>query len=291
MGEHSLYLAGLVFLALAKAKHTIQGYRTPKPFDVSQTERCVDYDARVVRDFVEYAGRYIGHDGKAAFADRDVLELGPGSDLGVGLEILAIGARSYHACDVNALASKVPQTLYDSVFRRLDDVYGKTATNRARDALKVHLDGARGALDYVARPDFDLVAAFGKGSIDLVVSNAAFEHFDDIEETIRDVTAVCRPGARMVVSVDLTTHSRWIHDKDPNNIYRYPDSLYRLFHFRGIPNRRRPYEYVQALQSCGWKDIRVDSVHSIDVTTRLAPRFRDPKNQMEMQTVAICATL
>ena len=35
------YLAGLVFLLLAKAKHTILGYSTPKPFGMEEAERCV----------------------------------------------------------------------------------------------------------------------------------------------------------------------------------------------------------------------------------------------------------
>ena len=36
----------------------------------------------------------------------------------------------------------------------------------------------------MVRDDFDLVAAFGRSTIDMVFSQAAFEHFDDLEATI-----------------------------------------------------------------------------------------------------------
>ena len=56
----------------------------------------------------------------------------------------------------------------------------------------------------------------------------------------------------IVAEVDLMTHSRWIREKDPLNIYRYPQWLYRLFYFRGQPNRVRPSRYREAFQRLGW---------------------------------------
>ena len=51
------------------------------------------------------------------------------------------------------------------------------------------------------------------------------------------------------------THSRWIRDKDPNNVYRYHERIYRLFDFRGIPNRVRPYRYRRAFERNGWSNV------------------------------------
>ena len=42
------FAAGVIFLLLAKVKHSLEGYKTPKPFGVSEAERCVDYDIRVL---------------------------------------------------------------------------------------------------------------------------------------------------------------------------------------------------------------------------------------------------
>ena len=70
--------------------------------------------------------------------------------------------------------------------------------------------------------DFNIVSAFGESTIDMVFSQAAFEHFDDIESTILQLNKVCKSGATFVAEINLKTHSRWIRDKDPDNIYRYP---------------------------------------------------------------------
>ena len=105
--------------------------------------------------------------------------------------------------------------------------------------------------------DFNIVSAFGESTIDMVFSQAAFEHFDDIESTILQLNKVCKSGATFVAEINLKTHSRWIRDKDPNNIYRYPEWLYNMFRFRGIPNRVRPFQYREVLESYGWTDITI----------------------------------
>ena len=88
--------------------------------------------------------------------------------------------------------------------------------------------------------------------MDIVFSQAAFEHFDDVQRTIQELSAGCSSNAVAIISVDLQTHSRWIRDKDPNNIYRYPDWLYNKFYFKGTPNRVRPYEYKELFEKYGW---------------------------------------
>ena len=283
------YGAGLLFLTLAKVKHQLQGYRTPKPFDVSETERCVTYDRQVADGFSSALRRYSRSTGDEALAGKHVLELGPGSDLGVGLFLLAHGAASYHACDVNELAASVPVALYEAVLARIEREVGAAVATELRGELDKHRRSVESRLDYVVRKDFDLEAAFGRDSIDIVFSNAAFEHFDDIERTIAGLSRVCKTGALFVVSIDMQTHSRWIRDKDPNNIYRYSDALYRAFRFRGIPNRVRPYRYLEALKANGWVDCEARPVSTVSDSATYDRQFRDPINQMEYLTVQISA--
>ena len=57
-----------------------------------------------------------------------------------------------------------------------------------------------------------------KDSIDFVFSQAAFEHFENIYQTFEQISVITKPGAIMIAVVDLKTHSRWIRDRDPNNI-------------------------------------------------------------------------
>ncbi len=231
------YAAGILFLALAKARHVLHGYSSPKPFATTETDRCIDYAVAQAKGYVAKLKSY-GVD----VAGKRVLELGPGSDLALGLWLARHGARSYVGFDRNNLVAKLPEGFYARVAER-------TGVDLAclRD----------GRVAYAARADFDVGTL--RPDIDIVVSNAAFEHFDDVERTVRQLTSVVVPGGVACISVDLQTHSRWIRDADPNNIYRYPEWLYRLFYFPGQPNRVRPSRYRAAFQSNGWSDIVMTS--------------------------------
>jgi SAM-dependent methyltransferase len=291
------FTAGLGFLALAKGRHTLQGYTSPKPFDVSDVDRCIGYDKRVVDEWLAELARYGGR--PDLLAGKNVLELGPGSDLGVGLLLLARGAARYNACDVNNLVARTPREFYDALFARLEtsgDAHGSNGSSLG--TLRAELDrqqaGKPDRLNYVVRPDFDLVAAGGPGTIDQVFSQAAFEHFDDIDAVVGQLTRVCKPGARIVAEIDLKTHSRWIRDHDPNNIYRYPDSVYNLFHFRGIPNRVRPHQYSEAFARHGWQNIQANALATVGASgsgpAAWSRRFRPEVNRMDCLSIMFCAT-
>ena len=285
------YVVGLCFLLLAKVKNFIGGYSTPKPFDISQVERCVDYDLRVVDRWLCYLERYLRTDTKATLAGKSILELGPGSDLGTGLYLLWQGAAEYTAFDANDLATTAPDDFYDALFSRIQNDSNIARVEQLRQELARATTGEASRLRFVARDDFDLARACEKNRVDLVFSQASFEHFDDVKATIAGLTAVCRPGAVLVAQIDLSTHSRWIRDKDPNNIYRYSPAIYKLFCFRGIPNRIRPFEYVEALARYGWTDISVLPVRQLgdEDHSLLASSFRDTENQMELLSIILCA--
>lgn len=229
------FVAGLGFLALAKGKHLLRGYATPKPFGLDQTDRCIDYA-------VGLAGLYAAGLRRRGveLAGCEVLELGPGSDLGVGLHLLRQGAARYLGFDRHDLAGSVPAAYYERM------------AERGLGDPQVLRDG-RVALAVDERFD---VAALGR-RFDIVVSNAAFEHFDDVGRTIAQLGEVVRPGGVALIAVDLQTHSRWIRERDPNNIYRYPPGLYRLFAFPGQPNRVRPAAYRAFFEQQGWRDVEL----------------------------------
>jgi SAM-dependent methyltransferase len=144
----------------------------------------------------------------------------------------------------------------------------------------------------VVRSDFDLVSSFGADSIDLVFSQAAFEHFDDVVRTVQQLGVVCKPGAVIVAEIDLKTHSRWIRDKDPNNIYRFSNSIYRAFWFRGIPNRVRPYQYKEIFERYGWVDVTITPIertsHGQNAGT-VDEQFADARNQLDYLSIVLCA--
>jgi SAM-dependent methyltransferase len=282
------YAAGIAFLAMAKLKHTLRGYTSPKPFDSTETQRCIDYDQRVVDEWLQALAAY--RDGDRSIAGRNVLELGPGSDLGVGLLLLAGGAARYNACDVNNLVARTPPAFYESFIEYLASRVSADKVAELRAELERQRSGAESLLNYVVTPDFNLVTGVGRGTIDLVFSQAAFEHFDDIDAVVAQLTEVCKPGAMIVAEIDLKTHSRWIRDKDPNNIYRYSDAVYRSFWFRGIPNRVRPHEYRNAFARHGWNDIRIHALAQTSADGKWSRQFTDSINEMQYLSIVLCAT-
>lgn len=224
--QATYYAAGIAFLALAKAKYLLQGYLTPKVVGQSDVDGCVRYDRRIAQIFLQHTD----------VQGKRVLELGPGSDLGVGILLVQAGARSYVGVDRNPLVSDSSAAVHA--------------------ALGGVVDGVR----YEVVPDFQFAAKLGAGQFDVILSNAAFEHFDDVPDVARQLARVVAAGGKLSVHIDLKTHSRWIRDKDPANIYRYPRWLYRLFYFPGQPNRLRPVNYRQAFIDAGWKNVRTSPV-------------------------------
>ncbi len=285
-----MYVAGLVFLTLAKGKNILSGYSSPKPFRLSETDRCVAYDLQVVDEWLTHLRTYAGD--RLLVRDKAVLELGPGSDLGVGLYLLSKGAAKYHACDVNDLTQHAPAAFYAALIDRIMAIQPNVSRGFLESQIEDARRGAASRLRVVVSGDFDLVSAFGGDSIDIVFSQAAFEHFDDVVRTVRQLSLVCRPGAVIVAEIDLKTHSRWIRDKDPNNIYRYSNWLYGLFWFRGSPNRVRPYQYQQIFERHGWVDVSITPIERTPdrhISGTVDGQFRDSRNQLDFLSIVLCA--
>lgn len=287
------YAAGLMFLMLAKSKSRLAGYTDPKPFPIGQMDRCADYDIGIVERWLRELERYSGIAG--SIVGKSVLEIGPGSDLGVGLSLLARGAQSYSAIDKFDLAASVPAEFYELLFGRLSRSQPPPKVEELRAALATATRDRSGPLCYLVRPDFDIAAVVPERSIDIVFSNAAFEHVENVERMMAQLSRVVKAGGMIVAEVDLRTHSRWIRDKDPNNIYRYSEWIYDRFQYAGRPNRIRPGQYRQYLQSNGWVAIEMNPASQLAPTlshrnAHLATKFRGAENQMDYLTVTLCAT-
>ena len=285
------FCAGIIFLLLAKIKNSILTY-SPKTFSMAEVERCIKYDIKVVNDWLKHLEEYIP---TYTIQDKRILELGPGSDLGVGLYLLSKSAKRYTAVDVYDLASNVSSDFYNSFFSYLQEKE-QTDTIPLEEELRKTRNRTNDKLNYVCVPDFNFTETMGDDKIDIIFSNAAFEHFSNFRKTIQDLNQVVLPGTVLIASVDLRTHSRWIRDKDPNNIYRYSNRFYRLFHFYSSPNRMRPYQYHEVLEQNGWGNIVIQPEMSLDnkrlvyFQNHLDKNFRDAVNQMDYLTVWICAT-
>lgn len=284
------YSAGLAVLGLACLRHRVRGYRDPTDFPASDWPRSITHVREIVEDWRRSLDR---HAGRPGFEGMRVLELGPGATLGTGLLLVGLGARCYQAVDAFPLAAATPSDFYRALIAAdLPEGADRMRMGTALDALA---GGGEGPIRYTVDPAFDVVRAVGDQRFDLVVSNAMFEHVEDVERTIAAVSAVAAPGALFVAMVDFQTHSRWVREADPNNIYRYGEGLYRLLAFPGQPNRRRPDDYVGALSRHGWTGT---AVHPVDVAApayqaltagALDTAFRGASRRMEVLTGIVVA--
>jgi len=211
-----------------------------------------------------------------------VVEIGPGADLGIASILLAKGIYKYYAYDVHNLVEKVQQEFYDSLFMKMQDVekLDDSMIRRLRDKVLNYSRTGNGSVNYICKNEitFDEI---GDAEIDIVFSQAAFEHVQNPGEMIALLSPKCASGALLVAEIDLKAHSRWVRDHDPLNIYLYDDFLYRLMSHKATPNRVRPGEYVAILEKNGWRDIQcipekmADEAYLQKMRHRVQNRFND----------------
>lgn len=286
--------SGGAILLLNKIKHTIQGYVSPRTFSINEIERSVKYDFSVVALWNFFLNNYCGDD--FSVKDKTILELGPGADLGVGLILLSLGAKKYNSLDINNLVDTVPDELYEELFATINKQDNTVRTVEVLShQLELTKNNKNDSLNYVCDPLFN-TSRFKDEGIDLVLSNAAFEHFDDLETTFAQLTSIVRPGGTLLAEIDLSTHTRWIRDKDPLNIYRYSPFYYDKLKFSGSPNRVRPYQYAEYLERNGWSNIKIIPYRTLEksyvnhVKPHLSKCFQSSDNTMEALSVILCAT-
>lgn len=280
MRQAALYVAGIGMMFLAWGKHRLNSYSTPTPFNAGDEDRSAAHANRIVDEWTRFLDGYAGH----AWAGEDVLELGPGGTLGTGALVLAKGARSYQAVDAFPLAESIDLGFYDTLLN------GVSQKERLLQAIG---ECDKPPFTYSVDAGFRVDEAVGANRFSRLVSCAAFEHFDDVADTIARMSRVARPGAVACIRVDFSTHSRWLRDNDPNNIYRYPDWLYWSLPFPGKPNRVRPDELTRMFRAHGWHDLEFHPVRVAPPeycgSSRLAPAFRRPEARMEVLSGIILA--
>lgn len=284
-GNIFFYWMGLGVLVLNKLRYALRGYRSPRPFPVSEIDQAVEHDLEVARHMEGALRTYL--DEPSPFAGRTVLELGPGADLGVGLALLSKRARRYIGFDIHHLAQNVPRALYDRLLARLP---------RAREIepeLERTLQGQADRLEYRWDAAFDLSSLKEEG-VDLVMGNASFEHLSDVEETLEHLTEIVEPGTVLVSEVDLQTHTQVLRARDPLNIYRFAPWIYNRLKFQGSPNRVRPETYRRLLKKLGWRDIKIfagtvtSSAHCKSVRPYVTERFR-AETDLNTLNFVLCA--
>ncbi len=272
------WIAGLFVLIINKVRYFLKGYTNPRGFSIENIDKAISYDFKIVNHWLNFFQNYTK---QTSLENKTILELGPGADLGIGLILLFLEAKQYNAIDVNNLIQKTPYSFYTQLFEELKsnkflnyqfikNFYKNSDKNKIQQKVKdlekelnLSYKNQSKKLNYIIEQNFDL-SIFKENSIDIFFSQAAFEHFDDIEKTIMQMSKIAKDNAIFIAEIDLQTHSKPLRNLDPLNIYRYPNWLYKILKFPGIPNRKRIYEYKTLLQQNGWQNIQIHPITKVD---------------------------
>jgi len=270
---------------LNKIRYAVRGYQEPRPFSVADVQQALTYDREVVRNWLDALHDYT----RETAQGKVVLELGPGADLGPALFLLAQGAKQYITIDANRLIDQTSPTFYETLLHSV-----KNGT-QLKTELEKTLAGNGDRIKYIVDPSFNL-ASIKTSGVDLVVSQAAFEHFSDIKQTLTQLGSIVKPGGVLIAEVDLMTHTGAIRSRDPLNIYRFSNLLYRLMHYSGIPNRQRPEAYKQVLEANDWYNVEVIPLQTLPrsyvdkIQPGLAHAFQGLDAQMHILSFLLRAT-
>lgn len=263
-----LYVLGLSLSLMNKMRHSIWGYRTPRPFSLKDIDRSVNYCFDVVSQWEKVLKDYTGKENP--FSDRHVLELGPGPDLGTGIILLALGAKSYCAIDKHELASHASKEFYERLFEKIKHL------PRVETARKVFLEFKETGSDrfsYIYDENFRM-DALESNKYQILVTQAVLEHLREIKDVFTILRQKLSRDGLMVNEVDLSTHTRCLRDWDPLNILRYSYPIYHLLRFNESPNRWRMSDYESILNELGYKNLRTFPIKILDLDyTRWVRRY------------------
>ena len=255
---------------------------------------------------------WMRHLGKAAehgwSIDPEVVaELGPGASLGIGVAALLSGAERYYAFDVvrHAAAAR-NQSVFEELVRLFEarapipdgaempgvrpsltsyafpqDVL--TPERMARSLDPQRLRRIRRSLEQIDAPDSMIQyrvpwtdnGTIEDNAVDLVLSQAVFEHIDDLQGAYGTMRRWLRPGGVASHTIDFRSHgwsSRW------DGHWAYSDVAWRLIRGRDVwsINREPCSTHRRLLAQNGLRIVgeQLASARSTVARRRLAPRFR-----------------
>jgi hypothetical protein len=169
-------------------------------------EAAADYARRVVADYITYgAGADIER-----LKGKDVLEIGPGDNLGVALLLLAKGARTVTCIDgfVPSFDAQHNSHIYGAIYNGLS----AEERERVRDVVTVQSDGTAtvGGDRLISRYEVPMDAntsPLEAQSYDIVISRAVLEHLGDLEAGWKNMVTCLRRNGEMWHKVDFRCHN------------------------------------------------------------------------------------
>lgn len=250
------YWFGIVIMTLVKIKTKIFGYIRPRPISKRKTYKNLAYDNKVINDLKKRLTEILGLE--YDFNGKNILEIGPGPDLGTGLLFKTFGAAHYTGVDRFELVND-NDVFYDSLLASLGDNQKAKISGTVgliKEALKknrkeISLPG----FEYLNVPVEEISEKLNL-KYDFIFSNAVLEHVENPTQAFKAMFEALRAGGLIYHEIDFQTHTGCLRDRDPLNILRYEKKIYDIFKCAGSPNRLRLDDYIEIAEEQGFKDIK-----------------------------------
>jgi len=221
--------------------------------------------ARRTAQFYQTHLRRLGY-AEPRFDGKRVLEVGPGSHLGIPLWFLAHGAAFAAAVDRYPDLMR-PPGLAEFHQRWIQDWPAEAREHVASLAQQPApaFQTRTGPLHYCAPLCIEHAAEALPGKFDIVLSFNVLGYVTDVDATFHALYALMGPGAVMVHRIHHGTHGRvdgvragWLHQ------YTYSRRVWRMMYSnRGGPNREPASAYLKACRAAGFADAALDAVQRL----------------------------
>ena len=220
-----------------------------------------DYVAQVCRHHIEAVRQY----GSLAPGGQEIVEIGPGGNLGSALLLIASGARrvtcvdNYRHVDFQPRMHQFHQQLVEDILAGRHELLAGSDARwdlaRARAALDEAVTFSAGRVQfnpdrirYLAPCDARALP-LEDASVDLLFSHAVLEHVKQPADVCREMGRVLKPGGYTSHVIDLRDH----FDPAGLEMLRHPDWLWHLMasHSHGFVNRCRAVHFQQFFATAG----------------------------------------
>jgi SAM-dependent methyltransferase len=238
----------------------------------------------------------LAHLRPGGFVDADVMEIGPGGNVGVGFLMLLAGAKSVVCLDVVPWIQGVgPDSLYPALVKAaVADPQTYLVAPALLERGKADPEGlARDLLSHVTYlcPEAIETTTLPDASCDIIFSQACFEHFPHPARAIDQIARLLRPGGIASHAVDLRDHRDFSR---PLDFLRYPDTVWKLATSNwpsGVRNRWRAPEYRAAFEQRGMQVHSLEATEKTGVTEEMRRRFQPHFQAMSLEDLSIIGIL
>lgn len=211
-----------------------------------------------------------------------ILEIGPGTNLGVGLIFALTGAEKYFGLDIYMDPQLFAAAQYEAIPYLLELVAVGQRLRPADTVMTVKngtVEFAKDRIEYLyPRQSYDIPLA--NGSLDYVFSHATMEHVADPERTVQAIHRVLVKGGLTAHQIDMRDHADFAK---PLEFLKVDDEAWKAqgpgrAHVAWNLNRWRLSDFRSAFERAGFRIVKleVNATFPVDEALRrtLAPRFQ-----------------